>query len=445
MQNSSGSNPDVAHIPYQTIRGDIQEEARTDTSNVSVFRVLAFSACYGAFLIPSAYALPSIVFRAWQFWYLIVGAISIVLVLANCRIGFRWVGFVCFYLFYYVASTIVADSDGGLMAAGMYAMRGIGFASLLEYSLGRNRREAMLAFIVAGVVMCAANYVTYLMYRDIAGGMRYGYVEYYQSTATTQHWFLFTHDNGSIFFYIPVIVVLWFYASAYRSKSVGITAVVFSAATIYMYVDLWAVTAMVVTGATVTVMAVLSFHKLGRMFTGPRLRTVFLLCALAAILIVLFSMSDIVQNAAAYFGKTRTLNIRVSIWQKSIEWFLNNPLFGNGHEDNYTTYLKIGINHSHNFVLDILYSGGLSAAVAFVAGYLACGRTDANRTSCQGTVLLLTGIAACFAAGCFDWYAYMVAPLALPYFYSFVTTGEDASELHAFGQAVIPNERRHHH
>lgn len=157
-----------------------------------------YAVAFLCFYIPQDYAVSDNIQDLWVLASLVVGGFSTLLLLAHYGIDGRVFSIVFFFLTFYVFSSALSASDGSALSIISYTARGIGFCSLCLYGFQRNGKACLAGFILAGSIMCIANYATYLQYGDIVGGMQHGSVSF-KGTVTTQHWFLLSSDNGTLF------------------------------------------------------------------------------------------------------------------------------------------------------------------------------------------------------------------------------------------------------
>ena len=150
--------------------------------------VIPYTLAFLCFFVPADYAVSEMLGDAWKATSLAAGAFFTLLLLCRKGIDAKFSFFFLFSLSFHALSSAVAGSDAGIATVIHYSVKLIGFFGLCAYGLQRNGRYCLLGFIAAGVIMCTANYVTYLQYGDIVGGMRYGVISF-KGTLTTQHCF----------------------------------------------------------------------------------------------------------------------------------------------------------------------------------------------------------------------------------------------------------------
>ncbi len=385
-----------------------------------VFTLGLMTVCFASFFTPAHYAVPGGVYAIWRAAMLVVSVLSVILYLRSCAITMRWACLVMFAFSYYLLSSYLARSDGSMLSAYAGFCKICGFISLMEFALSKDREMALRAFVCAGIIMCGVHYLTYVQYRDVVGGMNPG-ISILYGIETTQHWFFFTHDNGSVFYYLPVLGATWY---RYCDSNKGLfPAVAASALTLFMYWSLWSVAAMLAT----TVAAVFYLIALKAKKSNARIPVSYrqvlfgglLICAVTPLL----NASDFLSSLTALFGKPMD-GTRGQLWGLSWACIAASPVIGHGLEAQSTTFFKLGIDHCHNVLLQLLYTGGAVSMVFFFLGLYHCctPRATSENGLSAGQLALCGSLIGCFIAATFDWYPDMVvqyAPFVL-YAYSWM-------------------------
>lgn len=366
-----------------------------------VFMVIGFA----FFFLPKTYAIGSTAYNVWRVVVVLVSFVALLLYLRNVEPSLRWVLFILFLLSYYCISTIMNHSDGSRGRLVFYLVEIGGFVTLLEYGLSRDRDTCLRAFLVAGVVMCAAHYLTYMLYRQYSYGMDFSRSTNY-GDLTISPFFLLTHDNGSVFYFVPVLGALWYYAfEKGRNFWLPVSA---SALTLYMYWDLMTTTALIVTAGSVLLFLIIwvaDCMTLRKLLSYKR--SLFVGVAFCVVVLLLYS-TDFFSLVSTSLGKSEDLG-RGYIWQSAIQSIASSPFFGVGFEADSTTVTKLGINHCHNILVQILYTGGMLATALFAASMLLCDipRSQRSEMLSKGQAVLCITVVAVFVASTFDWYLYM--------------------------------------
>ena len=364
---------------------------------------ICMSVGFAIFFCPASYAVPNGVFTLWQGAVIAVAAVSVLLVLARNKLTLRWFVLVLGCGSYYFLSSAFGRGDAGLINSLYNASRLVGFASLMEYGLERDQQSTIICFLIAGIGMCCVNYVVFLRYCNVVGGMRHGYIEYGARTETNQNWYFFSHDNGTVFYYLPTLAIMWFYAFRYSRKATK-AAVVLTAVTAAMYFYLWSATAMVMTGVFLIAMVVCLSGRTAKLMSKLSYRTVVLVGFIFSAAVIYLNVSGSFNTLAALFDKNGTAYARSLIWQRSIDWFLRNPLLGVGYESDIAGFMRIGINHCHNVLIQLMYTGGIITFALFAIFVLLC---RPKGLLPEYALPLTVCIGLLFLGWTFDFYLYM--------------------------------------
>lgn len=324
---------------------------------------------------------------------------------------------------YYLLSSYIAGSDGSSTTALLNCAKGVGFVTMLEYGFKVDKKGYVEAFVIAGFIWCSVNYASYLIYRDVLGGMQSGYLEFGKNYVTSQHWFFFTHDNGSLFFYLPVAAAAFYHSFKYNRKWLMLSYG-FAFLVELMYIDLESTTAMVAMGLFLASVLLLYFKKCMPIFRLIKGRNAIYLGLAIASLVVVFGLLGNMTGAVGALGKNGTFGSRLVIWNRSIDWISRSLWFGSGFESTALAVMKLTYNHCHNIVVQLLYSGGVLSFILYLSSHLSCMPSTKNgmgdfRWGSEHWVVSVA-IIAYFVAASFDWYAYFVLPALI--FYLFVET-----------------------
>lgn len=378
-----------------------------------------YALCFAAFFIPESYSIGIIAYRLWQMFLFVIAIGSLGAFLAKGRISVRWCFLTFFFISFYLLSSLAHGADGSLAVMAFLTLKGIGFSSLCEIGFQRDMRACLAGFLAAGLSLCFVHFCTYLLFRDIVGGMQHGTISFMGYPAS-QHWFFFTHDNASIFYFLPVLAVSWLYAWRYSERVVPI-ALIATILAIVMYVDLWSATAlisMIVFGGMIAVLFLWrrTCKKRGCnpavKFPSPGM-SVFLGCAVSVAVIILAPL-DVLQSFVAQLGKAGAVYARITIWENSLGYFVANLFFGMGLQDTMTVIGQLTYDHSHNFLIQILYQGGLLSAILFIAWMSACSVRKKRCRKVSPELAVISGsIFLYLLVSTMDWYGAMVIPLIL--------------------------------
>lgn len=376
-----------------------------------------FGLAFILFFTPADYVLPPTFDHAWDVVAIACSWYFIFLMLRRYGASPMWICFSLFFIFFYFVSCIWNHTDLPLTNVFFKLSKGVGFLSLVIYGMKRDPKGCIEGFLCAGFVMCAINFITYVIYRDIVGGMQHGVMSW-QGHLEYQRWYFFSSDNGSLFYYLPVAAAAHYYAMTYNHKF-SLMAWLFTAITLYMYIDLKSTAAMVSFGlfSLFALIIVICQKKWGcRKMRLPSFPLMLLLGVIFNLFIIGFLSSDLLLGLFNdFFGKSSSLLERIEIWSKALGYYSNNPIFGVGLSLPETDIARITYNHTHNILLQIVYQGGAVSLLLFFAGCFFCYKGRGAEESHPASIYLIISIFALFIAGTFDFY-FHYTPLFFPLF-----------------------------
>lgn len=375
--------------------------------NMKDWLLTIFSA---VFFLPANYAVPGSIYTLWQLAIVAVSMFYLLKYFFRNRISLLWVISFLFFAYYFVVSSIIKSRTIIIVAVFSF-IRCIGFVTMVEFETCYHFERFVKRFIIGGVFMCAIHFVTFLRYRNIVGGMNP--VRTYEGKISAQHWYFFTHSNGSIFYILPVIGIIWF--SCFEiNKKYKPAAYIFTVLMIVMYALEGSVTALMAT------VIILLYVMLYRMKFVQKLTDKFLDHKTTNIIGITFCILMIIMNIAgqfsgvfSYLGKTNE-DARATFWINSLKYFSANPLLGVGYENDLIIVAHIGKNHCHNILIQILYTTGLTGLVLFIAMLVLSAPLKSVKKS-GGTAVLYVTLLAFWVASAYDWYLYMPYSFAILY------------------------------
>lgn len=327
--------------------------------------VFLFTVAFALYFVPEKYALPESVYRAWQIIEILIGSYSTILFLFKCRVDINWILLSGFFFLVYFVSSVLTGADGWITSIVFSTLLGIGFVSFACYGLERYPKECLYGFCIGGTVMCLWNYVTFIFFSNIRGGIRNEIIN------NDQHYFLLGYDNITIFYYLPLATCLVIVAFLFRGKKMRTFSIVFCCAMTIMYLYLNSITAMLV--SLLFTFFILLFYAKDSYSKHDSSNAIFptykfiLLCGLILfvacfILVVTGSMQDM----ASLFGKRGSISDREIIWGKALHFFLDHPLFGVGVNAPETDVRNLTYDHTHSMIVQIIYQGGLLSLICLL-------------------------------------------------------------------------------
>ena len=218
------------------------------------------------------------------------------------------------------------------------------------------KRYLLMAFFL----LLAANIANiYTVYHYYGIGMWEEYGQYRNTFFS-----LVGNYNGGIEYVMPMAICGFSWASRYGGwlEMINYAAVV---ASLFMAVKCDSLTQMIAYAAILVFMAAGDFSFLSRKYAAV-LRTIFQPLILIAVNLAVF-VSVVVLNQTnwvAYLGIDPDFHNRRHIWNMSMDWIRENPVWGSGQETVAQEAAKItGYAHSHCTFLEVAYKTGFVGTV----------------------------------------------------------------------------------
>lgn len=388
--------------------------ARTaDNSDAKILTELFIVLGFMTFYLPASYAVPPIVYKLWKVSGVIVSVFAGLSILKQGKLNKRYLILAIYYLWFLIG-THFTSVNGKIH---LYTfLTSAGFFAYLEYLLHtRSLKSVMRTYLVAGMIISLIHFASFIIYADVVGGMKHGEAVYSvtgQAHLNTQNWYFLKHDNGSIYYFIPEIVLLFYY-SLYYNKDAFKYFLAYNAFILYMFISKTAATAMVASifmFLSLMYLYALRKHKNLVSYSIFNYKSAFITGMIADIAPILIVGGSFALNIAKNFGKSATFSGCASIWAKSFMYIIRHPLTGLGIEDSTLTTLKIGINHCHNLIVENLYVGGIIALILFFAIIYCYRPVKPDRFK---TAIFSVAIIAFFVTASMDWYYYYPLPLSI--------------------------------
>lgn len=185
--------------------------------------------------------------------------------------------------------------------------------------------------------------------------------------------YLLGTDNYSAFATIPMLGAILFFE--YKNKNVisNIKKAFFCLGLCTSYVYTGAVTAAIMSIATVLAYIVIKYNRsLLKFFT---IKKIAFFCVMVIFLIMAFNIQNHMLWLMKLVGKSAkatTLNSRTIIWQKALNIIKQNFMFGIGElsTDQVEGYALYGMGHAHNLILDLLLKTGVVGTISYLYFYL---------------------------------------------------------------------------
>lgn len=407
----------------------MNEKKRILISKKELYAIIGFIVFY----VPPEYALPKLPFMVWKyscgFVALLLLIYYIISTLLKKGINIPYLLFLLYYMWISIGASFF--SQYGEIKEFIF-IRGIGYITYLFILIKLlNVRLVIRAYIVSGLIMSGINLISFFIYKDIPGGMRHGEVYLMPNGhmgTSRQHWYFLSYDNDTIFYFIPVIVLLFYYAIMY-SKRAYVLFYAYTSILLYTYILQRAATCVI----ALSFLMICYFYihvsgHLGIMESLTYNRTI-ILGFIITILPLFFLNSRTLIFISAIFGKKGDIS-RSLIWDRALYWIRNKIVLGIGIESREMTMRRIYQTHCHNLVLELLYVGGIIALGLFVIALLQL-KPKCDEKNNVGEIVFMIAILAYFITSGIDWLLQNPIPLSVFIFnYYLNTNSKQTDRLH---------------
>ena len=315
-----------------------------------------------------------------------------------------------YYFWIYIGASLFSSTASVIWTTALRTGGCIAYMELLLQT--RSEKSVMRDFLIAGVLMSCVHFAGFLANPD--GGMLSNVAVFHMGKAKFRSgsWFFLKHDNGSVYYFIPVAVMLLYY-TIYHNRKTFKYFFAYTAFLVFMFIYRMSATAMVVCSFMALSLMYLYFGRKRKrlmLYSLFNYKTSVIMGLICVIIPLLMVGGGLALEIAALVGKSATFSGRDQIWAKSFIYILQNPITGLGNEDSILTTAKIGINHCHNLIVQNLYTGGIIALFLF---FMIMIRYKPKRTDKFKTAIFSVGILCFFVTAAFDWYPYYPLPMSL--------------------------------
>lgn len=243
-----------------------------------------------------------------------------------------------------------------------------------------------------------------------------------------QNWFLGFYNNHTKFF-IPALMFAWLYKefTGKKLRTYCLTIVIFVSALL-----VWSGGVLVALfGMAFTYVLLKNRTCLFHYYTYWSIHIFFFL------FVVVLKFQNVFQwLIEGVLDKWESLLLRISLWDKTMGFILDAPLFGHGVLDWDARRLEAGMNwaaHAHNLLLELLYQGGLVNLLLWIIIVIVAGKKLYQyRNTMESKIIAVAFFGWCLAA--------LVEPLTMPFLMGmFIVAYYSNKNAHGNGAALCRN------
>lgn len=293
----------------------------------------------------------------FDYWLVAASLIIGFLYLASGRLSKIMLAIIAFEVVLTLSTVLNAGDYYGLT---INIIKTIPFCMLIELGIRKNPKALIKALITVLGIECAINSVTILIFPD---GM-YKSVEHFTATISwslTQNFFL-GYDNVHILYILPLFCSFLIYAVHENIKRrYKIIFIVLFSATVYIT---WSAASVVSVTVFVLLFMLSEFHLQLKIL---KFRYFMVAVIVTFFAVIVFRIHVLLEGfIVGILGKSLTLSGRTFIWDRTINYIIENPILGIGRHTRGETYSMIGAPHTHSFFLRVAYESGLIGVICFL-------------------------------------------------------------------------------
>ena len=263
---------------------------------------------------------------------------------------------------YLLLRTVIA---GGAIRNCMLSVFAV-MSFVMLYDLALEEREVFLSSqLFCFEIMIYINLVTEFLFPNSM------YVPQIEQTlrVSIKYWFLGFY-NSNIQYFLPALMIAFLYGveTGKWKRTLALTMAI-----IISVLKVWSAGSIVtIFGMAVVYLIFKNWTKIFHYYNYWMLHLLFfVLCILFKIQIVFSKLID------AILGKWHSLELRMELWDKCLDYIIMKPLFGYGIEYPIELEKRAGMDwasYTHNQLLDIMYKGGFINLVLFIVIIIIAGK-----------------------------------------------------------------------
>lgn len=308
------------------------------------------------FFKPSYFLQNNIINQLYNVLQIVVAGILIVYCIKNRKIS-KNIVYVIVIEFILLISSILNDLD--IADVIKTIIQTVILCLMIDLFAERDLKKLFCALKLIFNVLIIADFVSALMYPT---GKRVGLYD---------TWFLGA-KNSHFMYILPALYCTYIYNFVLNKprpyRLIEFCIILFMSCHILMVVD--SATSII----SIVLFLLLMLCSKSRIFSKITMKKLNIIYVILFVGLVFFHIQDnfagIIKET---FNKDTTLTGRTEIWSKSIEYIKQKPLLGYGLEPSTIRVVKmnnIAALNCHNMLLEVIYNGGITLLVAFIAFWI---------------------------------------------------------------------------
>lgn len=337
------------------------------------------------------------------------------LIFVGCSRTLHKASWVLYWIISLQATILVSTfiNGGDIKAAIVQVVSVTSICIYFDYCLRINQYKAISTLMMPLVFMALLTVATMILYYPegmyTVGETSKGYVEHQN--------YLWGFDNSSIFNFIPGMYLMGLYSLMRNRRKTNIIVLIVFLLIAFAFLYVFSITAFLGCFTIVFVFVLLLFLKKRIRFLSTR-NLLLIVVVVSLILLIAKDNIKILMDFAIRNDKYFSIKARFNIWNNVINYWKDSPLLGYGIEDKIDLSRKIGIDHPHNFFMDVLYRAGIMGVISIIGLFsnLIRGKWNDSHVNAFSSVVVFVLI----LISQFDFYNdhYLFYPVLIVAFYS---------------------------
>lgn len=169
-----------------------------------------------------------------------------------------------------------------------------------------------------------------------------------------------------VFILLPLMYLLSIIRPYTKKKNYKVLEMLTFAIVLFDIIYSWGVSALFAIAMFVLLIYFYENRYLKKIADFLSIWKVYIIIVIANVAVLSSSILNMFGTILALFGKTTNLSGRTYIWLKAIPYINESPLWGQGYNLELIQSRFYGFVHLHNWVLNILYTGGILRLLVFI-------------------------------------------------------------------------------
>lgn len=298
----------------------------------------------------------------------------------------------------YLISSVINKNYTTLINSLKTTMAIISLSALTDMELKINAKKMITALCVVMSIISIVCIITMLKYYP--NGM-------YCDNLNDCNYYFLGQDNGSFFDIFPSVIFV-IILSLIKHNKISKFSFVYTLFIFYGFYYVNSVSSYIIMLLLIIYMLTYKSKIWEKILTPKNITLITTILFVVVVVIGIANIPILSKFVTERLGKSVTLTGRTGLWSKGIEYIKKSPLYGYGFEDGILLKQKFGISHLHNFILQILYNGGIISLITFLyMNYICLQKIRKYEKTYIGRTLIIS-LLFIYILSMFDYYNYKI-------------------------------------